>query len=125
MAAREKQDDLKTETQAHTADVAVPADAASMDALEFVPDGGREAWTVVLGSTLALFASAGMINAYVSLSSLVPCCVLTTIYAYAGRVSGLLRVDTATLFLSCVDIAHRVTANIFPIRLRPAHRANL
>ena len=69
MAAREKQDDLKTEIQAHTADVAVPADAASMDALEFVPDGGREAWTVVLGSTLALFASAGMINAYVSLSS--------------------------------------------------------
>ena len=71
MAAGEEQDDLKTETQAHTADVAVPADAASMDALEFVPDGGREAWTVVLGSTLALFASAGMINAYVSLSSLV------------------------------------------------------
>ena len=35
--------------------------------LEYVPDGGREAWTVVLGSTLALFASAGMINAYVSL----------------------------------------------------------
>ncbi|KAI0688206.1 hypothetical protein C8T65DRAFT_589805, partial [Cerioporus squamosus] len=29
------------------------------------PGGGREAWTVVLGSTLALFASAGMINAYV------------------------------------------------------------
>lgn len=32
---------------------------------EHVPDGGKEAWTVVLGSTLALFASAGMINAYV------------------------------------------------------------
>ncbi|KAL7284573.1 hypothetical protein ACG7TL_001865 [Trametes sanguinea] len=32
--------------------------------LEYVPDGGKEAWTVVLGSSLALFASAGMINAY-------------------------------------------------------------
>ncbi|CDO77904.1 hypothetical protein BN946_scf184692.g2 [Trametes cinnabarina] len=34
------------------------------DQLEYVPDGGKEAWTVVLGSSLALFASAGMINAY-------------------------------------------------------------
>ena len=33
---------------------------------EYVPDGGREAWTVVLGTSLALFSSAGMINAYVS-----------------------------------------------------------
>ncbi|KAI8989614.1 hypothetical protein BD414DRAFT_311664 [Trametes punicea] len=33
--------------------------------LEYVPDGGKEAWVVVLGSSLALFASAGMINAYV------------------------------------------------------------
>ncbi|KAI0357821.1 monocarboxylate permease [Trametes cingulata] len=32
--------------------------------LEHVPDGGREAWTVVLGSSLGLFASAGMINSY-------------------------------------------------------------
>ncbi|KAI9056296.1 monocarboxylate permease [Trametes sanguinea] len=32
--------------------------------LEYVPDGGKEAWTVVLGSSLGLFASAGMINAY-------------------------------------------------------------
>ena len=31
---------------------------------EYVPDGGREAWTVVLGTSLALFSSAGMINAY-------------------------------------------------------------
>ncbi|KAJ8474237.1 hypothetical protein ONZ51_g7341 [Trametes cubensis] len=34
------------------------------DGLEYVPDGGREAWTIVVGSTLALVASAGMINAY-------------------------------------------------------------
>ena len=33
---------------------------------EYVPDGGKEAWLVVLGSTMGLFASAGMINAYVS-----------------------------------------------------------
>ncbi|KAH9885248.1 MFS general substrate transporter [Cubamyces lactineus] len=32
--------------------------------LEYVPDGGREAWVVVFGTTMALFASAGMINAY-------------------------------------------------------------
>ncbi|EIW53525.1 MFS general substrate transporter [Trametes versicolor FP-101664 SS1] len=38
--------------------------AASIRDLDYVPDGGREAWTVVLGSCLALFASAGMINAY-------------------------------------------------------------
>lgn len=41
--------------------------AASVQELDYVPDGGREAWTVVLGSCLALFASAGMINAYVSI----------------------------------------------------------
>ena len=33
--------------------------------LEHVPDGGREAYTVVLGASLALFASAGMVNTYV------------------------------------------------------------
>ncbi|PIL29481.1 MFS general substrate transporter [Ganoderma sinense ZZ0214-1] len=32
--------------------------------LEDVPDGGLAAWTVVLGSTLALIASTGMANAY-------------------------------------------------------------
>ncbi|KAI0653062.1 monocarboxylate permease [Cubamyces menziesii] len=32
--------------------------------LEHVPDGGREAYTVVLGASLALFASAGMVNTY-------------------------------------------------------------
>lgn len=31
------------------------------------PDGGREAWTVVFASTLALFASFGVVNSYVSL----------------------------------------------------------
>ncbi|KAI0664176.1 MFS general substrate transporter [Cubamyces menziesii] len=41
------------------------ADATSPSPeLEYVPDGGREAWIVVLGTTMALFASAGMINAY-------------------------------------------------------------
>ncbi|KAH9848688.1 MFS general substrate transporter, partial [Lenzites betulinus] len=34
------------------------------DEIDYVPDGGREAWLVVMGSSLALFASAGMINAY-------------------------------------------------------------
>ncbi|KAI8989624.1 major facilitator superfamily domain-containing protein [Trametes punicea] len=37
---------------------------ASLPELEYVPDGGKEAWTVVVGSCLALVASAGMINAY-------------------------------------------------------------
>ncbi len=43
----------------------IPADVEEPQ-LEYVPDGGKEAWTVVLGSSLALFASAGMINTYVS-----------------------------------------------------------
>lgn len=42
-----------------------PATPVLEQQLEYVPDGGKAAWTVVLGSTLALFASAGMINAYV------------------------------------------------------------
>lgn len=29
------------------------------------PDGGREAWMVVLGSTLALFSTFGVVNSYV------------------------------------------------------------
>ncbi len=45
---------------------AAPATPAVLEQqLEYVPDGGKAARTVVLGSTLALFASAGMINAYV------------------------------------------------------------
>ena len=46
-----------------------PATPVLEQQLEYVPDGGKGAWTVVLGSTLALFASAGMINAYVRPSS--------------------------------------------------------
>lgn len=53
-----------TTTIAPVADQTLALDAEPE--LEYVPDGGREAWTVVLGSSLALFASAGMINAYVS-----------------------------------------------------------
>lgn len=58
MADKEKQNVLG---QLRT-DVAA---APQSDEDEYVPDGDREAWTVVLGSSLALFASAGMINAYV------------------------------------------------------------
>ena len=59
----------KEDTQLATVNPVVDDQALVADpepALEYVPDGGREAWTVVLGSSLALFASAGMINAYVS-----------------------------------------------------------
>ncbi|KAI0730854.1 monocarboxylate permease [Earliella scabrosa] len=64
----EKQDYGKAESQA-TVINAVTTDGPtstheSEEQLEYVPDGGREAWTVVLGSSLALFASAGMINAF-------------------------------------------------------------
>lgn len=41
--------------------------APAEEELEYVPDGGKEAWTVVLGSTLALFASSGLANSYVRL----------------------------------------------------------
>ncbi|KAI0688204.1 monocarboxylate permease [Cerioporus squamosus] len=65
MADTEKQDAVKAEAQAGTI---VPAvnDSTPPEVCEpeYVPEGEREAWTVVLGSTLALFASAGMINAY-------------------------------------------------------------
>lgn len=37
-------------------------------ASEDFPDGRKEAWAVVLGACLALFASAGMVNSYVSVS---------------------------------------------------------
>lgn len=86
MADREKQlEDREVKTEAQTAAQVVPAVDDTPADEEFVPEGGREAWTVVLGSTLALFASAGMINAYVSLTDffeyltwwLIPyCCVV-------------------------------------------------
>ncbi|KAI1792396.1 monocarboxylate permease [Ganoderma leucocontextum] len=44
--------------------LATPAAESPEPELEYVPDGGREAWAVVLGSALALFSSAGMINTY-------------------------------------------------------------
>ncbi|RPD53739.1 monocarboxylate permease [Lentinus tigrinus ALCF2SS1-7] len=44
--------------------VSAQVDEEVQQELETVPDGGREAWLVVLGSSLALFVSAGMVNAY-------------------------------------------------------------
>ena len=69
MVDREKQpQDGEVKTEVQTAAQVVPAVDDTPADEELVPEGGREAWTVVLGSTLALFASAGMINAYVRLS---------------------------------------------------------
>ncbi|KAI0794344.1 monocarboxylate permease [Fomes fomentarius] len=65
--AEKPQDPSKVEAQGNVVDTTtanVDRPASAIDELEYIPDGGREAWTVVLGSTLALFASAGMINAY-------------------------------------------------------------
>ncbi|KAH9929021.1 major facilitator superfamily domain-containing protein [Epithele typhae] len=49
--------ELKEATASSEAHAAVPS-------LEDVPDGGWRAWLVVLGSSLSLFASAGLVNAY-------------------------------------------------------------
>lgn len=55
-----------SDTRSIDAEAQNPAPAPPVqDELDYVPDGGREAWLVVMGSSLALFASAGMINAYV------------------------------------------------------------
>lgn len=84
--AEKPQDPSKVEAQGNVVDTTtanVDRPASAVDELEYVPDGGKEAWTVVLGSTLALFASAGMINAYVGRS---PCvCRLTLANAVLCR----------------------------------------
>ena len=56
------QDPSKVEAQTNVVDTTTVDDrpASAVEELEYVPDGGREAWTVVLGSTLALFASSVM-----------------------------------------------------------------
>ena len=65
MSDQEKQRANQGEAQVKTSELGlsptddaidVPAIAVHAQELEYVPDGGREAWTVVLGSTLALFA---------------------------------------------------------------------
>lgn len=63
----EEKSGLDTET-ATVAGSFVPSDPPALQDLpiEDFPDGGKEAWTVVLGACLALFASAGMVNTYVS-----------------------------------------------------------
>ena len=60
------EDKAGTETGTITAGSSI-ADSPQEDQQEpeHVPDGGREAYTVVLGASLALFASAGMVNTYV------------------------------------------------------------
>ncbi|KAI0768225.1 major facilitator superfamily domain-containing protein [Trametes elegans] len=61
-----EQDSPKSEApegQADTTDPSV-AEAPPSQELEYVPDGGKGAWMVVVGSCMALFASAGMTNAY-------------------------------------------------------------
>ncbi|KAI0634088.1 MFS general substrate transporter [Trametes polyzona] len=57
--AEDVDNDVDPEAQAPA-----PGPAVSTQDIDWVPDGGRDAWMVVLGSSLALFASAGMINAY-------------------------------------------------------------
>ncbi|PIL29207.1 MFS general substrate transporter [Ganoderma sinense ZZ0214-1] len=70
MALVEKRDLEKSQEELTVVGPAIEDDppviplAESASEPEYVPDGGREAWTVVLGSALALFSSAGMINAY-------------------------------------------------------------
>ncbi|KAI0763860.1 monocarboxylate permease [Trametes elegans] len=71
MADEEKRRSASEEKTDVETDVAPVGDAGAQDApepprhdLDDVPDGGKEAWTVVLGSVLALFASAGMVNTY-------------------------------------------------------------
>ncbi len=61
--------EIKTETVVgsltmQSSDPLALQDSASED----FPDGGRGAWAVVIGACLALFASAGMVNSYVSSS---------------------------------------------------------
>ncbi len=62
---------VKTESNVDSSPTVIaaiaPATPLHEQELEYVPDGGKAAWTVVMGSTLALFASAGMINSYVRL----------------------------------------------------------
>ena len=71
-ALAEKRDPEKSQEELTVVGPAIEDDplatppAESAPQLEYVPDGGREAWTVVLGSALALFSSGGMINTYVS-----------------------------------------------------------
>lgn len=62
---KQPQDAAKVEAQSTVVDTTVADRNLATEEDEYVPDGGREAWTVVMGSSLALFASAGMINAYV------------------------------------------------------------
>ncbi|KAI0364210.1 monocarboxylate permease [Pilatotrama ljubarskyi] len=67
MADKQEKGDTKAEMTAVGPPLVVEDPSAlppESQELEYVPDGGREAWTVVLGSSLALFASAGMINSY-------------------------------------------------------------
>ncbi|KAL1940489.1 hypothetical protein VTO73DRAFT_9061 [Trametes versicolor] len=61
----EEKSGLETDT-ATVAGSFVPSDPPALQdlAIEDFPDGGKEAWTVVLGACLALFASAGMVNTY-------------------------------------------------------------
>lgn len=82
--------------------------AVSAQELDYVPDGGREAWTVVLGACLALFASAGMINAYVSICGE---CALAT------------RAATTLTVKSCYREHSRITTKLRFCRLHRRQRS--
>ncbi|KAI0768212.1 major facilitator superfamily domain-containing protein [Trametes elegans] len=60
---RLEKEKARAQEEANTADPSI-AEAPTPQEAEYVPDGGKDAWVVVVGSSLALFASAGMINAY-------------------------------------------------------------
>ena len=93
-----------------------PATPVLEQQLEYVPDGGRAAWTVVLGSTLALFASAGMINAYVRpFSAYLNRCEDALITTTTGRVSGLLQVHPSPVVLVGIYFVDRVSPSVFPL----------
>ena len=95
---------------------AAPANANE----EFVPDGGRQAWTVIFGSTLALFASAGMLNTYVCSFPLSACCSHDEL-DLPGDISRLLQDNAPPIVVDGVHIPDRLSASFFPLRFRPSH----
>ena len=133
MADEEKQVADKAQLQVKASDVdssptviaaIAPATASHEQELEYVPDGGKAAWTVVLGSTLALFASAGMINSYFRCPFPdSPGELLSN--GTAGRFPRLLRVYPSSLVHLRVHLLDRLPPGLLPLRWGSPHRPDL
>ena len=106
----------------------VPSSQEQNGTLETVtfPEGGLQAWLAIMGGFLTLFASFGIINAYVSivLSWNEHVVLMVEINCGVGRFSRVLFNNTSNEYFEFCDIVNRVITIVYSVWPFSYHRKN-